>query len=321
MEATQIIANQTGILFIACILGYIAARQKVLNHESNAVLAKIILKITLPAMLFSSIASRNWQSSLLREGLIIFALAFIFILLQFLFAKAILKLLKLEYSKATVFKLHHCFGNVVFIGFPLLDALFPNGRGLFYAACYQTASEILLWSLGIITLNTHNKVNIKDNLKHLLNINTLSFFCGALWMSLHIPLPGIISGALLGTGHATAYLAMIYIGALFYDMSSKSLLQDKISYLLSFNKLLLFPIAATFIMKGLISMQIFQLSFEAFACVALQTAMPAMTVVVMLARQYQADDGAASRNVFLSTLLSIVCIPLVLALSHIVYVW
>jgi len=315
----SVLTSQILILLIPAIAGFLASWQKVLTAENNSILARIIVKITLPILLFISIATRNINTQILHEGFYVFLGGILASALLFFTAKFWLSLFPTNKNKSAIFKTHSIFGNIVFIGFPLLDSIYPGGQGLFFAACFQIASESLLWSFGIQILTTDQKWNTKTFLKHLFNINTIAFIAGLLFLLLKIPIPEIITKGMLGTGHATIYLAMVYIGALFYFINIKSLLHDYHAYLLSINKLLIVPILITVLIFTLKNMKWINISIEASTVIILQCAMPAMTVIVMLAREYGSDYESASRNVIISTFLSLISLPLIYAFCNFIF--
>lgn len=315
----SVLISQVLLLLIPAIAGFLASWQKVLTPESNSILARIVVKITLPMLLFISIATRKTELAVLHEGMYVFIGSLLASTLLLFSAKFWLSILPTTISKSNVFKAHSIFGNIVFIGFPLLDALFPGGKGLFFAACYQIASEALLWSVGINILSVDKKWNTLRFLKHLFNINTIAFLLGLVFLLLNISIPEVVVKGMMGTGHATIYLAMVYIGALFYFINIKSLLHDFHAYLLSFNKLIIIPILLMFLLIGFIKLKWIELSFEAFAVIVLQCGMPAMTVIVMLAREYNSDFESASRNVVISTLFSLISLPLIYSLLTLFY--
>ena len=315
----SVLIAQVLLLLIPAIAGFLASWQKVLTQDGNAVLAKIVVKITLPMLLFISIATRETNNQMLHEGLFVFMGCLLASSVLFITGKFWTKLFQTMLSKSNVFRTHSIFGNIVFIGFPVLDAIFPGGKGLFFAACYQIASETLLWSLGINILSADKKWNTKHFFKHLFNINTIAFLLGLVFLLAKIPIPEIVVKGMMGTGHATTYLAMVYIGALFYFINIKSLLHDYYAYLLSFNKLLFSPLLVMGLIFLLVKLNWISLSFEAFTVIVLQCAMPAMTVVVMLAREYNSDYESASRNVVVSTIFSLLSLPFLFTLCSWIY--
>ncbi|MBU4485426.1 MAG: AEC family transporter, partial [Candidatus Delongbacteria bacterium] len=239
----------------------------------------------------------------------IFALISMFILL---FVGTITaKLLKLPVHSYTVHRIHTTFGNIAFLGYPLLDSLFPGGKGLFYAVVYHIALEGLLWTLGVMIFNKSNKIGFWSGLKHLLNPNTIAFVLGIIAFLIKLEMPFIMDKSLSGLGGTTIYLSMVYIGIMLSKISIKGTFKEVPIYILSFNKMILVP----FLLLMLINMSEhffgFRIEDAAKAVVVLQTATPCMATIVIMSAEFGSDAELAAKNVFLTTLLSVITLPLV----------
>jgi predicted permease len=207
-------------------------------------------------------------------------------------------------------------GNIVFLGFPLLDALFPNGLGVFYAAVYQLASNAVTFTFGVYKLSSGTQ---KGGLKSLINPNTIGLFLGALVLVSGITLPSVIKVSFESLGKSTSPLSMVYIGAMLASMNIRKAILQKSIYLLAFNKLLLAPVllgAAYIFILNFVGIEI---SKVAFFVIMLQAAMPCQTIVVVMSHRYNGDHQLAGANLFVTTLLSILSLPLVYLLLE--WVW
>ena len=88
-------------------------------------------------------------------------------------------------------------------------------------------------------------------------------------------------------------------------------------FILSFNKLLLLPVVFIFFFRFLIELFNLQISNIAFSVLILEAAMPCMTILVLIAKRYGADDSLAMKNFFISTILSLISLPVILYLLQI----
>ncbi|MFO7657530.1 MAG: AEC family transporter, partial [Bacteroidales bacterium] len=113
-------------------------------------------------------------------------------------------------------------------------------------------------------------------------------------------------------GSTTTYLSMIYIGAMLYYADGKKMLKNRNVYLLSFNRLLLVP----FMLIGIFALLNYffpdMLRREVLNVVVMQAAMPCMVNVVIMVNILGKDDDIATANVFVSTILSVITLPLIL---------
>lgn len=313
-----VITEQILVLAILVIVGVIATSLKIITPPVKDGLAAIIFNITLPALIFSGISKIEVTSNLLASS--IFAIGAIILTMLFMTLLGFLtaRLLKLPGPSASVHIAHTMFGNIVYLGFPLINSLFPGGEALYYAILFHLVSSFIMWTFGIYLLGRNNHQNNPGGVKNLLNLNTIAFFTGFLLLLLKIHIPGFIAKPLSGLGNTTIYLSMLYIGAMLYAIDWKKALVVRSIYVLSFNKLILIPVVSLGILMLLAYLFSFEPEYRLFGVIVLESGMPAMANIVVLARIYKADDELATQNVFLSTLLSLVTLPFIFFIVNLV---
>lgn len=306
--ATEIIIRQLLIFGILISAGALAFWRKIITSEIKNNLARIVIDVTLPFLIFSTFANMDYDPKLLRNGVIVFILAFSNLFVLYWIGKLSAKLLKLSIAKETVHSLHTMLGNIVFLGFPLLDALFPNGLGVFYAAVYQLASNSVTFTFGVYKLSSGTQ---KGGWKSLINPNTIGLFFGAIVLVSGIHLPSVVRVSFESLGKCTSPLSMVYIGAMLASMNIRKAILQKSIYFLSFNKLLLAPVILGAVYIFILNLIGVEISKVAFFVIMLQAAMPCQTIVVVLTHRYNGDHQLAGANLFVTTLLSILTLPLV----------
>lgn len=304
----EIIVDQILILSVLVVVGVIAAKLSIITTAIKDGIAKIVFDITLPLLIFTTFAKLEFTQEILIDSSFAFVFSFVSVFLLLLIGKFSSTLLKLDERKKTIHILHTMFGNIVFLGFPLFNALFPGGKGLLYAAIYQLAQDTVLWTLGIYMLNKNCQSSLKERLSRLVNPNTIAFILGITFMLLKIKLPFILQQSLGGLGHTTIYLSMIYIGVMLSFINIKTILKKQV-FILSFNKMILTPIILLFIINQLINLLSFEIGMIAKTVVIMQAAMPCMATIVVLAKKYDADDTLATENIFISTIISLLTLP------------
>lgn len=305
--ATEIIINQLLIFGLLMIIGAVASKRKILTDQSKDFLARIIIDITLPFLIFSTFSHLEFDVKLFRNGLFVFIFAFINLAFLYLLGSTSSYLQRLDKSQSMVHTLHTMFGNIVFLGFPLFDALFPGGIGVFYAAVYQLASNSLTFTYGIYRLSSGTQ---KSGWKSLLNANTGAIVLGSLVMISGLELPKPVIDGFSGLGKCTSPLSMVYIGALLAGMNIRKAFKTLSVFIISINKLILAPIILG--VSYFIILKIFHLDIarEAFFVLVMQAGMPCQTIIVVMTRRYGGDTLLAASNLFVSTLLSIITLPL-----------
>jgi len=308
---TQIIISQIFILAVVVLIGALAAKFRVLTPESKDMLSKVIFNISLPLMLFTNFLKIGATPRLIANSLTVLSVAGFIILFLLLFGWISTRIFKIKAREAAVFKAHSMFGNTIFLGFPLITALY-GAEGLLYATMFQLVSNILMWTVGVVVLSHGNGVSWKKSILRVLNPNTIATLIGLVFFLFSIKLPEILIKPMAELGSANTWLSMLYIGAMLVFANVGDLLKTKSIYILSFNRLIMAPailISIFYIFSAIAGLEPDKL---VTSVIILEASMPCMSTVVIMAKEFGADDHLAVGNVFASTILSIITLPVVL---------
>ena len=161
---TQVIITQIIILAVVVLIGAIAAKFRVLTIDSKDMLSKVIFNISLPLMLFTNFFRLEATPRLIANSITILAISGFVIFFLLLVGWLTAKIFRLQGSEAAVFKVHAMFGNTIFLGFPLITALY-GVEGLLYASMFQLVSTIIMWTVGVIILSQGNGTSWKKSLR------------------------------------------------------------------------------------------------------------------------------------------------------------
>jgi malate permease and related proteins len=312
---TNIIISQIFVLAVVVLIGVIAARVKILTPETKDSLSKLIFNISLPLMLFTNFLKLDSTPKLLANSFIVLSIAGFVVFFMLLIGWLTTRLFKIKGREAAVFKAHSMFGNTIFLGFPLINALYGS-EGLLYASMYQLVSSFIMWTAGVIVLTFDSGVSWKKNLIRVVNPNTIATILGLIFFLLSIKLPDILVTPLSELGSANTWLSMLYIGAMLYFSKALDFIGRKNIYLLSFNRLIFAPVIL--ILLFYLSALLLGTSPDKLvsSVIILEASMPAMASVVIMAKELGADDHLAVGNVFVSTILSIFTLPLILLIIN-----
>jgi malate permease and related proteins len=314
---TQIITEQIIIAGIIVLTGAIGSWMKVINEDVRVSISRLVFNITLPLLIFTTVSRMEMnQEVLVNSGWAAFFSALSF-LIKYLVGKISVRLFNLPPRSAVIHELHTMFGNIVFLGFPLIAALYPNEEALLYATIYYMVSTFIQWTYAVFRLKGQKEVSWNERFKNLLNPNTVAFFVGVSMFLVHLKLPEIVNTPLISIGKATSPLALLYIGSTLARTSLKGAMKRGDIYLLSMNKLVLIPIILLLIINMAIHYLGVDLGQMAKTIIILESAMPCMSMIVIMAKTYGAADDLAAENVFLTTLLSLLTLPLVYFLATI----
>jgi len=308
---SAIILRQIGLLATIVVIGLIACRARVITAGTKDFLARLIFYVTLPSMLFTSFSAIEVTPRLLANSLQALLLA-VLIMLFMLFAGWLTTLISgIKGGHASIFRLHSMLGNIIYLGLPVISAQFGQ-EGLLYGSIFVLVSNILMWTLGVAIIAPAGSFSLKSGLRRIFNINTIAIISGFLLFLFSVRLPQFVLDTVGVLGKSNTYLSMIFIASVMYFADGRKMLRNRNAYLLSFNRLLLVP----FILLGLFIL--FNLLFpgilrrEVVSVMLMQAAMPCMVNVVIMVNILGEDDGTATANVFVSTIFSIITLPLIL---------
>lgn len=313
----SIITNQILILVFLAMIGVIATKSGIISEEVKNSIAKIVFNITLPALIISSVTHVELNQELLNNSLLVFILSNTAILLLYITGKISRKLLKLEGKKGDIHVIHTMLGNVAFLGYPLFSALYPGGEGLFYAVIFHLTQDVYIWTVGVFEFNHSKNFSFKESLKHLINPNIIAFIIGIGMLILGLKIPAYFDSSVSGLGKTTIYLAMLYVGAILAQNPMITAFKKPEIFVLIFNKMLFIPFILLLIINLLSTIFGLHLGDVAKTVVVMQTAMPCMAMVVVLAKKFGSDDIHATENLFLSTILSIALLPFLYFITQI----
>ena len=309
--AFGIVIRQIAILAILVLIGLAASRARVISPVSKDLLARIIFYVTLPSMLFTNFSKITLTPELLSSSLQALMLSLFVILFMLLMGWLTSKMAGLKSGPAAIFKLHSMLGNVIYLGLPLISSQFGK-EGLLYGSIFILVSNILMWTAGVSVITPGKAFSIRGNVWRILNINTIAIITGFVLFLLSIKLPPFILDSVGALGGTTTYLSMIYIGSILYYADYGRLLRNRNVYLLSLNRLLIVPFIIIGIFAFLNYCFPFMLNRTVLSVMVMEAAMPCMVNVVIMVNILGEDDDIATANVFVSTVLSVITIPLIL---------
>lgn len=312
------IINQIVFLTILAFCGILALRLKILTELSKDVIEKLVFYITLPLLIVTKISNLEITPAILQNSGLVVGFTYLILVIQIIIGNLSAKFLRLPKAQSVIHSMHTYLGNIVFLGFPLLDALFPGGEAILYAALYQLVMNTVLWTYGIYKLNPDQNEKGFRNLKKLVNPNTIALVIGLLMMIFKLRLPDIIYNPLAGLGSTTLYLAMLYIGILLAKIKIVGMFKKRDVLILSLNKLLIIPVILIMLIQLILNFLSVKMDETAFSVIILEASMPCMIILVLLAKRFGSDDSKAMENFVVSTILSIISLPIVIYLIQLI---
>ena len=299
MESFLRMLNAQMILLFYLAVGMYCVKVGLIDRDSKEKLVDIILRITLPCMIFNSF-NNPLTPEVMKQTALILVVAVSISILSFLLGKVIYN--KYPQKKKSI--LHYCtlVNNSGFLGMPMVSAVYGS-EGLFAASIFIIPNRIFMWTAGLAMFTTADFRTKCKNI--LLNPCIVTVFLGIARRITGFPVPEFLDTAIANTDAVTTPLSMMVIGTMLIGVPWKKLLEPSI-FRLAFVRLIALPLVALYILN-LIDAQ------PLLAGVSLiLTGMPAGSTSALLAAKYGADEDYASRCIVTTTIMSLATIPVLM---------
>ena len=301
MELALICAKQVAVLFLLIACGTVAVKTGVLKPEHKHPLSNLLVYLVVPAMIVNSYRM-EFSAEILHNLLAAFGMSVLSIFIGTVLTLALTA--RRKDRRAPIFRFACVFSNAAYMGFPLISALFGS-EGLLYASAYVTVFNILLWTMGYgMVSGSSSPKAVANNLLH-----TPVFYAlvaGLAIYLLQIPLPSLIAQPIELLAGMNTPLSMLITGMLIAAGDLKSIVGDRHIWKLAAVRMLLIPAVClgVFALLGLV-----HLGMSAQVVLLLECC-PAAAITSVFAVQFGHDEHFAAGCVVLTTLLSIVTLPL-----------
>ena len=296
----MVLLQQMGILFVYMMSGYVACKKEYFDQEFGKKLSWLVVNVANPMLAISAVVNNEEQIAK-KDFYVTVLLAICFYAFFLILAQILPRLIGVQKSDIGVYKMMTTFNNIGFMGFPVIAAAYGNGA-LIYAVPFSIMFNILCYTWGIQTLCGGGE---KGNWKRIINIGTISGIISIVLFFMQIPVPKMICSLSAGLSNLTGPLSMLVIGISIAAMELKDLFTDVKLLKFALIKLLAVPVAAMLLVCQVIDNR---LICEVFL---VMMATPAASMCAMLSQQYGGDYELAAKGVALTTILSVVTMPIV----------
>lgn len=294
---TLTITQQIIAMFFIIALGYILNKQNIITSAVTTSLSSILINITLPISIFLSFL-KPFQIMEAKNLFLSFLLA--------IAAHAIFILVAMLFFKNPIHKNIVALPNCGFMGLPLVSAIVGE-YAIFYVSAYMAVNSIAQWTYGYHALAPHQKISFISWLKTPI---TIVILLSILVYTLSIPIPTIITIPLTYLGSMNTPLAMLVLGSFLASSNIKEHLKDYQSYAIILTRLIILPLII--IVLGLLLPQELSLLRQ---IILILSATPAAISVALFSEKAKADTQRASVLICLSTLASLITIPIILEVA------
>lgn len=297
-----------GILTLLLITGYISRRVNLIDDIGSKRLSSLVIKLGQPMMIVGALISKPFTTEALKTGLFFMLIGFLIHPLMFCLAWLTGPLYRdANQRKVSLFAL--TFTNCGFIGFPILDAIFPD-QGSFIGAFFVIGFHVYVWTLGIYVLGKgRDDVKLTPK-KAFFNPGTVPCVIGLglYLLKAAVPFPQFTIDFTVSLYAICMPISVLITGALIAKQGLYRMARTPALYLFNAIKLLGIPLIVCLIAK-LVTLGMAD-SYNTILFCTVIAALPSGATISMLGEMYDISPEYAAQCVGSSSIISIGSLPL-----------
>ncbi|HET6450554.1 MAG TPA: AEC family transporter [Spirochaetia bacterium] len=298
-------------IVLAIGLGYALAKRGWFKGESAAVIPRLVVGVALPAYMVSTLLGGYDAAKLvaLLPGLLLPAVTLV---ATYGIGRALAALLRMSPGRRGTFSSMFALSNAIFVGLPVNLVLFGD-KSLPYVLLYYMANTTLFWTIGVYGIardgaavrhEARPPFFTRGSLRRIFSPPLVAFLAAIALILVGIKLPGFIMDFCRILGSMTTPLSMLFVGIVLSGVAWKTIRLDRDILLVFAGRFLVAPgLLLLIAVPSPLPLLMKEVLF-------VQAAMPAMTQTPILAARYGADAEFAGLGTALTTVLSLVTIPL-----------
>lgn len=283
------------------LVGGILGKRNIISEQTAVGLDGLIMKLALPALIIVSM-DREYSPERLEVSLLLILICMI----AHLAAVALVELWGRKTNRKDpqrgTLQFLTVFGNVAFIGFPVVNAVLGSD-GLFYAAMFVIPFNFFLFGYGVFVLKRESKMDVMTVLK---NPGMIAAFLGILIFVADLDLPGILKQPVSMAASLAIPLSLLTVGSRIGRIHIKDLFQPIDIWMVAALRMLAFPLTLLLILSQITDNQYL------IAIPVIVFGTPVAMVAGPFASNFGGDTLLASKAVALSNALAALVMPLVI---------
>lgn len=309
MQNSWIIFQKLLVLFGFMLIGYLSYKKQWISDQTSTQISGLIVNIFNPALIISgvigSVGNGNWN--LVIMDLILAVILFVSLIL---ISPLFVRILGVEKDERNIYAVMLIFSNLGFMGIPIIEELYGRSA-IFYVALYTLVYNILFYTYGIYlfekerSMQTGKKAKLTFQWKKMINPGMIACIVAFVIFTFQLKAPTPAVSFVEYLGNAAIPLSMIITGVSLAKMPIIDVFKDVRMYFFTFLKMIVIPVIAAFVIRW------FHLDPVISGIMVLMFGMPNGSMAVMMAIDYGLDSSICSRGIVLTTLLSIITLPIV----------
>ena len=305
MQISLLLMEEIIKLFVIMFMGYAVVKAGLMKSSESKSVSVILVYLVIPCVIIKAFQVDYTPD--VQKGLFLAIAAAVAIHILFLLITIPLKKI---FQMDVIEQATSIYSNAGILVIPLVQELLGQDY-VIYSSAYIAVQLILLWTLGKNMLCEEEKLEWK---KIFLNVNIISIIAGIVLFLFRIKLPAGVQDVLGMMNNMIGPLGMLLAGMAIAEVPLKSIFTKKRNYLSVAFRLLLYPVLGLFLMKAIQIVVNLENSSQILLTVYLACVTPACASVTSMAQLYDKDAAYASSLYVLTTLLSIVTMPVMVYL-------
>lgn len=299
-----VLIEKMALLVMLLALGYLCARLKLVGPEFNKGLSKLVINVFLAGMILSSVINKKLE---MTGGDVAFGLLMMTLSMLICIGIGWLSptLLRIKDGDKGMYRILAAFMNNGFVGFPLVAAVYGE-NAVFFASLSNIPFNLLLYTAGVMLLQKGDK-NTKFSIKSVINVPIVATLIAVVIFAFEIPMPKLVDDVADTLSAATVPLSMMCVGLSLGSVSLKEALMQPRLYGISLVRLLICPLAVWLVLRIFITNPVI------LGTIVILSACPSAIICTILGIQYGRDGVESSEAIFISTMLSMITIPLLIS--------
>ncbi|MBQ6334550.1 MAG: AEC family transporter [Erysipelotrichaceae bacterium] len=304
MEIVTILIKQVFIMYVLMFTGYLAYRKQFISDQGTKDIGKILLNIVFPILIISNFCVERTPE---KTAELLSSLVIAIICMALSIAIAFL----VFHKKDRIGEFAAAFSNTGFIGIPLVQATF-GAHSVFYISMMIVLIGVLQWTYGVYTITDDRSfVDLKKVAK---NPAIISVLIGVILYFCNVSLPSIVDSIFSSISGLNTPLAMLSSGVYLAQSDLLTAIRKKEVYFLCLVRLIIIPLVT------LVVLRVLPLGSDTVKmAILLGAACPVGSNVAIFAQQYGKDFKKGVEYVCISTLLSIISLPLVMFIANLLF--
>ena len=292
------------LLILTVLVGFYANKRGFMDKEFSAKLSVFLLDLAVPAVLLSSGMSGDISIAPGKLFQLIF-IAVIILVISGSISFFVPFILKAKPEEAGTYRVLTTFPNSIFMGYPMVSAFFGSSA-ILYPAVFAIPFNVAIFALSPVMfgLKSKEKIRVKD----IFNKCTVFSILAMILILLPVQMPRIVKELCSSIGGITSPLALIIIGSNLADMSLKESFQNPKLYFFSVVRLIALPLVCYFLMKPFVADPV------VLGCAMIMAGLPSAATATLVASKYGGNEFLSSQGVVMTTVFSVVTIPVLMFL-------